>query len=355
VAGQGPRQTSRRTLLKHVASGAGLGVGALLAGCRRDDEGDPSPLENRRRRRRRLRAAFSSAGLEATWNQLGRQAATLWGEVLNVDVEWFDGELDAQTQREKIESIVDRDWDFCAFQACQTGILEEPVKRLNKRGIPVISMDTPLVERDRLRDVGVWTQIGADHVYMAESSTQYLVNKINEQGKLIHIGGPSTHSVGQDRAKGFAHVVAEYPDVEVIGGDVQWSDGDPERARQTFEALLKQSEEPIAGAFFHSDDMALACIPALEGSRHAGMVVTAVDGQQAGLDAVRDGKLAATVVHPAGMIHGWSLVIGQFIVRNREKADDLPREIVCPSPLVAKEIGNLDAMFYLADPKHCLV
>ena len=355
MAGQGPRQTSRRDLLKHVASGAGLGVGALLAGCRRDDDGEGPLREGRRRRRRRLRAAFSSAGLEATWNQLGRQAATLWGEFLDVDVEWFDGELDAQTQREKIESIVDRDWDFCAFQAHQVGILEEPVKRLKKRGIPVISMDTLLVERDRLRDVGVWTQIGADHVYMAESSTQYLVNKINEQGKLIHIGGQSADSVAQDREKGFANVVAEYPDVEVIGGGVQWCDGGPERARETFEALLKQSEEPIAGAFFHSDDMALACVPALEGTRHAGMVVTAVDGQQAGLNAVRDGKLAATVVNPSCMIHGWSLVIGQFIVRNQEKVDDLPLEIICPSPLVAKEMGNLDAVFYLADPKHCLV
>jgi len=355
VAGQGPRQTSRRTLLKHVASGAGLGVGALLAGCRPDDDGGGSPREGRRRRLRRLRAAFSSAGLEATWNQLGRQAAELWGEFLDVDVEWFDGDLDAQTQREKIESIVDQDWDFCAFQAHQTGILEEPVKRLKKRGIPVISMDTLLVERDRLRDVGVWTQIGADHVYMAESSTQYLVNKINEQGKLIHIGGRSAHSVAQDREKGFANIVAEYPDVEVIGGGVQWCDGGPERARETFEALLKQSEEPIAGAFFHSDDLALACVPALEGTRHAGMVVTAVDGQQAGLNAVRDGKLAATVVNPACMIHGWSLVIGQFVVRNREKADNLPLEIICPSPLVAREMGNLDAVFYLADPKHCLV
>ena len=92
MAGQGPRQTSRRTLLKHVASGAGLGVGALLAGCRREDDGKvPSP--ERGRRRRRLRAAFSSAGLDAPWNQLGRQAATLWGELLNVDVEWFDGEF----------------------------------------------------------------------------------------------------------------------------------------------------------------------------------------------------------------------------------------------------------------------
>ena len=351
MAQQGPKRTSRRGLLKQVAAGGGLSMGTLLAGCRPDNVEVAGPEGGRRR----LRAAFSSAGRQGTWNELGREAAMLWGELLDVDVEWLDGQCDGQKQREKIESIVDDAWDFCALNACQVGVLEEPVKRLKKRGIPVISMDTLLVDRHRLRDVGVWTEIAPDHVHMAEISTQYLMDKINGKGKVIHIGGQSGHSGAQNREKGFSNVVSDYPDVEVLGGGVQWCDWNTERARRTFEALLEESEEPIAGAFFHSDDMALACVPALAGTRHESMVVAAVDGQKAGLLGVREGKLAATVVDPTCMVHGWSLMIGQFIVRNNEKVDDLPLEIICPSPLVARETGNLDAMFYLADPKHCLV
>ncbi len=279
----------------------------------------------------------------------------LWGKLLDVDVQWFDGGGDPQKQREKIEAIADDRWDFCAFQPYQTGILEEAVKRLKNRRIPVISMDTLLVQRDRLRDVGVWIEVAPDHVYMAELGTQYLISRINEQGKVIHIGGESAQSGARDRDKGFNNILSLYPDVEVVGGGVQWCGGTPQRAREAFEALLQKSEEPIAGAFFHSDDMALACVPALTGTRHESMVITAVDGQEEGLTAVRDGKLAATVVNPAGMIHGWSLIIGQFIVRNQEQVDDLPLEIICPSTLVARETGNLEAMFYLADPQHGLI
>jgi len=279
----------------------------------------------------------------------------LWGELLDVDVEWLDDQCDGRKQRDLIESIVDDTWDFCALRACQLGVLEEPVKRLKKRGIPVISMDTLLVDRHRLRDVGVWMEIAPDHVHMAEISTQYVIDKINGKGKLIHIGGNSGHSVAQDRDKGFGNVVSDYPDVQVLGGGVQWCDWSAERARRTFEALLEESEEPIAGAFFHSDDMALASVPALAGTRHESMVVAAVDGQKAGLSGVREGKLAATVVNPTCIVYGWSLMIGQFIVRNNEKVDDLPLQIICPSPLVARETGNLDAILYLADPKHCLM
>jgi hypothetical protein len=33
----------------------------------------------------------------------------------------------------------------------------------------------------------------------------------------------------------------------------------------------------------------------------------------------------------------------------------VPLEIACPCPLVSKDSGNLDAMFWLSDPKHCMV
>lgn len=349
MAEQGLMRTSRRGLLKHAAAGAGLGLGALLTGCVTPQDAGGQKAG------RRLRAGFSNAGLQGTWNKLGYDAAMLWGKLLNVEVVWFDGEFNGQKQRERIELIVDDDWDFCAFQAHQIGILEEPVKRLKKRGIPVISMDTLIVEKNRLRDVGAWMFVAPDHVVMAEQSTQYMMDRIGGRGKVIHIGGESAHSGAQDRKKGFENVVQKYPEVEVLGGGVRWCDWKTEKARDTFDALLQQSTEPIAGAFFHNDDMALACVPALSGTRHEGMVVTGVDGQKPGLSGVRDGKLAATSVNPTCMIHGWSLIIGQFIVRNGEKIEDCPLQITCPSPLVAKETGNLDAMVYLADPKHCLV
>lgn len=342
---------SRRTFLQSAAGGAGLGLAALLTGCA--PEGSARPVLSGDRPR--LRAAFSNAGLQSTWCKLGKDTAELWGELLGVDVVWYDGEFDPQKQRDKIDLIVDDDWDFCCFQAVQIDTLAEPVRALKKRGVPVISMDTLLVPMDQMREVGVWLEVTPDQEFMGESSTRYLVEKIGGRGKVIHIGGLSAHSGAQGRRRGFEKVLAEYPDVEVVGGEVRWCDWKKQKARDTFEALLEQSSEPIAGAFFHSDDMALACIPALRGTRHENMVITAVDGQKEGLAAVRDGELAATTVNPVCAIHMLSLVIGQFIVRNGESMEDVPLEIITPGPLVSQESGNLEAMFYLSDPKHCLV
>jgi ribose transport system substrate-binding protein len=339
---------SRRGFLKSLSAGGGLGLSAL-AGCRHSAE-SPSGED-----RRRLRVAFSNAGLQTTWCKLGYDTAMLWARLLDLDLVWIDGALNPQEQRNKVEMAAAEDWDFCCFQALQSDILVEPVRQLKARGIPVISVDTLLTDKERLREVGVWVQIAANHKQMAESSTRYLMDKIGGRGKVIHIGGASAHSGARDREKGFLNVIAGYPGVEVLGGGVRWCDWKPEKARDTFDSLISQAREPIAGAFFHNDDMALACVPGLAGTIHQKMVITAVDGQKEGLTGVREGKLAATTVNPTCMLHSWALIIGQFIVRNREKIEDVPLEIPCPCPLVAKETGNLDAMFWLSDPRHCMV
>ena len=346
-----PSSPSRRGLLKAAAAG-GLGLAALAAGC---NAPQPSAPESGGGKRRRLRAAFSNGGLTTTWCKLGHDTVVLWGDLLDVEIVWIDGELNPQRQREKLDLIAEEPWDFCAFQPLQIGALEQPVRQLAKRGIPLIGMDTLIVEPPRLREAGVWVQVAGNHRQMAESSTQYLMDRIGGRGKVVHIGGASFHSGAQQRAEGFKRIVAKYPDVQVVGGGVRWCDWKTELARNTFETLLQQSAEPIAGAFFHNDDMALACYPALKGTPHEKMVITAIDGQKDGLTGVRDGRLAATAVNPSCMIHMMAVTVGQFICRNGEKLEDLPGELMLPCPLVSKEAGNLDAMFYFSDPKHCLV
>lgn len=344
---------TRRNFLERMAGGLGLGAGLGLAGCAGQDSGTASAGHGGRRR---LKAAFSNAGLQSTWCALGKQTAELWGNLLDVDIEWFDGEFDPERQRNKIDAIAHEDWDFCCFQAVQIDSLAAPVRKMKRRGIPVISMDTLLVPMDKMRETGVWMEVTPDHVMMAELSVKHLVDKIGGKGKVIHIGGLSAHSGAQGRREGFENIVSQYPGIQVVGGGVRWCDWEKQKARDTFEALLEQEKEPVAAAFFHSDDMALAAAPAVRNTIHENMVITAVDGQKEGLEAVRNGVLAATAVNPVCRIHRTALVIGQFIARNGEKMDEVPLEIITPGPLVTQDNERqLEAMFYLADPAHCIV
>ena len=112
---------SRRNLLTGVAKStalfAGLGVNPMVARAIAKEAGKAT---------RPLKAAFSNAGLQATWCAQGKQAAEYWGKLFNVDVTWFDGQFNNVTQRAAIDNMASQKWDFVAIQAFGIGTLNAP-------------------------------------------------------------------------------------------------------------------------------------------------------------------------------------------------------------------------------------
>ena len=120
--------TSRRSRRRRLASSAS--ARPLAAGVAAGRSEKP------------LKAAFSNAGLQATWCAQGKQAAEAWGKLINVEITWFDGELAATKQRAAIDNMATQKWDFVAIQTFGIGTLTDPVKKMIDAGTPVIDMDT---------------------------------------------------------------------------------------------------------------------------------------------------------------------------------------------------------------------
>src|SRR3978361_2555160 len=93
---------SRRDFLRTAALSAGA---AMLASAGLDPAMAAEAAKAVGRSSKPLKAAFSNAGLQATWCAQGKKAAEYWGSLFNVEVTWFDGELDAVKQRAAIEKL----------------------------------------------------------------------------------------------------------------------------------------------------------------------------------------------------------------------------------------------------------
>src|ERR1700693_4357170 len=201
---------------------------------------------------RPLKAAFSNAGLQATWCAQGKQAAEYWGSLFNVEVTWFDGQLDAVKQRSAIDNMASQKWDFVAIQAFGIGTLTAPVNTMIDAGTPVINMDTLIAPLDQ---INVHSFLAPDNEFMGASVTQALVGAIGGKGKVIMTQGALGHTGAQGRAKGFNSVVKQYPNIEVL--DTQPADWDVSKTARLWETYLTKYPQ-IDAAFFHNDDMALA-------------------------------------------------------------------------------------------------
>ncbi|HWT30372.1 MAG TPA: sugar ABC transporter substrate-binding protein, partial [Propylenella sp.] len=177
-----------------------------------------------------LRAAFSNAGLQATWCAQGKQAAEYWGKLFNVEVSWFDGQLDAVKQRAAIDNMASQPWDFVAIQAFGIGTLTQPVQRMIDAGIPVIDMDTLIAPLDQ---INVHTFLAPDNEFMGSAVTQALVTAMGGKGKIVMTQGALGHTGAQGRARGFESVVKNYPDIEVL--DTQPADWDVSKVARIWE------------------------------------------------------------------------------------------------------------------------
>jgi ribose transport system substrate-binding protein len=288
-----------------------------------------------------LKAAFSNAGLQATWCAQGKQAAEYWGKLFNVDVTWFDGELAAPKQRAAIDNMASQKWDFVAIQAFGIGTLTAPVNKMIESGIPVIDMDTLIAPLD---SINVHSFLAPDNEFMGASVTQSLVDAINGEGTMIMTQGALGHTGAQGRARGFESVVKKYPKIQVL--DTQPADWDVTKVARIWETLLTKYPK-IAAAYFHNDDMALAAYNVMKAHGRTDILIGGCDAMPPALAAVSDGRMHATVRNPSCRIHGGAIVAGVAAVVTGEKTGTggIPKNIVTDGPVVTK--ANAPGMMWM--------
>jgi ribose transport system substrate-binding protein len=326
-----PGRTSRRDLLKLASVSAGAAAG-LFGGFGLDPMMAAAIAKEVGRSSKPLKAAFSNAGLQATWCAQGKRAAEYWGKLFNVEVTWFDGELSATKQRAAIDNMASQKWDFVAIQAFGIGTLTQPVNKMIEAGIPVLDMDTLIAPLDQIK---VHSFLAPDNEFMGASVTQALVDKIGGEGKVVMTQGALGHTGAQGRARGFESVIKKFPKIEVL--DNQPADWDVTKAARIWESLLTKYPK-IDAAFFHNDDMALAAANVMKAKGRTEILIGGVDAMPPAIQAVSEGRMYATVRNPSCRIHGGAIIAGVAAVVNGEKSGDggIPKSIVTDGPVVTK-------------------
>src|SRR5690349_12092835 len=328
--------TNRRGFL----AGASLGGAAALLGGLGIKEAAAQAVAAGRATKP-LKAAFSNAGLQATWCAQGKQAAEYWGKLFNVEVTWFDGQLDAVKQRAAIDNMASQKWDFVAIQAFGIGTLTAPVQKMIDAGIPVIDMDTLIAPLDT---INVHAYLAPDNEFMGSAVTNALVSKLGGKGKITMTQGALGHTGAQGRARGFNAVIKANPGMEVL--DTQPADWDVSKVARIWETLLTKYPQ-IDAAFFHNDDMALAAQNVMKQDGRTNILIGGVDAMPPALVAVLDGRMHATVRNPSCRIQGGSVFGGVSAVIGGEKTGDggIPKHVITDGPVVTKE--NAPGMMWM--------
>ena len=273
---------TRRDFIRKVST-SGAAAAALLGGMGVDPFMAAAYAAETGRSEKPLKAAFSNAGLQATWCAQGKQAAEYWGKLYNVEVTWFDGELSATKQRAAIDNMASQKWDFVAMQAFGIGTLTDPVKKMIDAGTPVIDMDTLIAPLDQ---IDVHSFLAPDNEFMGASVTQALVDAIGGKGTMIMTQGALGHTGAQGRARGFQSIMKKYPDIKVL--DTQPADWDVTKTSRLWDSLLNKYKD-ISAAYFHNDDMALAAYNVMKARGRTSIKIGGCDAMPPAVNGGRRG------------------------------------------------------------------
>jgi ABC-type sugar transport system substrate-binding protein len=242
------------------------------------------------------------------------------------------GDLDASSQVEQLENVLRRH----IANAIVIGVANNraPAALLaeyNNAHIPVILIDTKLDE-EAAKQTGAITNafVGSDNRTGGDKAAKAMVGALKEKGKrVLLIKGKFVHQSAIDRAEGFEQGAKGR--LEIVERDGEWS---RQRANEITSGVM--SRDPVDGIFASNDEMALGAIAALKNlhlSSDKMPIVIGFDATPAGMDAINNGDMYASVKQNArGMgVDGVNLAIDLL-----EGKSSVPKETLIPTEIVPK-------------------
>lgn len=206
-------------------------------------------------------------------------------------------------QRQQIDSLINAGVDLLVISPNEYKPLSPCVERAKKRGIPVILFERKTSSNDYT------AYIGGDNVEAGRAIGTYAARlcrdsiHVGRRPVVLEITGQLVMSPDRERYQGFSSVMKKHPELDFQHVKTNWSLEDSYAATKEW----LQAGKPLDVVFCQSD---LASFGAYKAAKELGkekgiyfLGVDALPGE--GIDAVQQGKLAASYIYPT---HGEEII-----------------------------------------------
>jgi len=223
------------------------------------------------------------------FNQI-RQAVEAEAKAENVKVIVADAKGDSNTQVSQIQDFITQQVDAIIYIPAGATAATVPVKAAKAAKIPVVTVD-----RNPDGAPGD-TFIATDSVKAAKTLGEWVGKAVNGTGKLGVIQGQIGTTPEQARDEGFKAAMAEFPGITEVARQAskQWAQ---DEGFQIATDMI-QANPGINVFFGRADALALGAAQAAKNASLKNVTVVGFDGDAAGLKAVQNGTLAATICQP---------------------------------------------------------
>ncbi|XID93483.1 substrate-binding domain-containing protein [Paenibacillaceae bacterium WGS1546] len=245
----------------------------------------------------------------------------------NIELFSYEGNVDAEQQIADVKDMIAKKVDVIILNPLNAAKSNEAVQLAINAGIPVVGINT-IPDTD-----GLTTYVGSNDIQAGEIQMQYIAETLGGEGNIVILRGHLAQSSQIQRARGILNVLDKYPNIRVLEEETaNWS------RSEAYDLMKKWHAEHgsnIGAVVSHNDGMALGALDYME---EAGISVPiiGVDAIPDALQAVKDGKLSATVFQDATGQAKMALNLAINIAQNGQVA----KSYFIPYRLVTQE--NVD-------------
>jgi ribose transport system substrate-binding protein len=293
-----------------------LSVTTILTGCNSSGDSD------------QLKIGLSMNTLNNPFFVAVKEGAEAQAEELGYKLIVTDAQNNPGQQLADVENLLQQNLDVLIIDPADSDAIVEAVKKANDADVPVFTID-------RQANGGeVLTHIGFDAIKSGNIAGNFLKEALNGKGNIVEIQGILGTNVAQDRSKGFNQIIEANSGMKVIAR--QAADFDRGKALQVMEDIL-QANPNIDAVYAANDEMALGVLAAIEAAgRLDEIIVIGCDAVDPAMDAIRNGKLEATIAEPPFFLGKEAITIAGKIAAG----ETVETSIILDSKLVTP--GNVE-------------
>ena len=221
---------------------------------------------------------------------------------LGYDVVVLDSQNDPAKEVSNMEDLTIKNVDVVLLNPVDSDSAIASVMIANGSNLPVITVD-------RVANGGeVVSHIASDNAAGGKMAADYLIEQLGGKGKIVELEGIAGSSATRDRGQGFEDGIKNI-DFKLVAK--QTADFDRTKGLSVMENII-QSKGEIDAVFAQNDEMALGAQKALEDAKMNDVLVVGFDATDDAVEAVKNGKMAATVAQQP-------ILIGEVAVKAVDK------------------------------------
>ncbi|MBX2924505.1 MAG: sugar ABC transporter substrate-binding protein [Chitinophagaceae bacterium] len=290
----------------------------MTAGCNQPGSGE-----------KKLTIGASMLSLQSEFVVNVKDAMEARAKEKNIELIVNDAQRTAEKQVQQIETFIAQQVDAIILNPCEVEASSPAVEKAKAAGIPIVNVNS----ETRAQPDGF---AGSRDEESGQIAMEQIAKLLDGKGNIVIMDGYMGQAAQIKRAAGAKEVLNKYPGITVLAE--QTAEWDRVKGMSLMENWIQSYGNKINAVFAHNDEMGMGALQALEQAKMKDKVaVVSIDAIADALQAVKDGRLDATVFQDA---KGQGAGAIDMAIQLTEKQPVENKAVFIPFQLVTKENVN---------------